>query len=68
MPVNNFFSHSIKEIDIKRYGDYMPILPLFNTVDIYRYSEQLLKHMPKDGLKTMENDSVIRQRESCNLR
>ena len=40
--VNNFFSHWIKkfslEIDIKRYGDDMYILPLTNTVDIYRYS------------------------------
>ena len=29
----------------------MPILPLTNTVDIYRYSDELLKHMPKDALK-----------------
>ena len=33
--VNNFFAHWIKEIDIKRYGDDVPILPLTNTVDIY---------------------------------
>ena len=46
--VNNFFTHWIKEIDIKRYGDDMPILPLTNTVDIYRYSNKLLKQMPKN--------------------
>ena len=55
-PVNNFFAHWIKEIYIKRYGDYMPILPLTNTVDIYRYSDEHLKHMPKDASKTIEND------------
>ena len=34
----------------------MPILPLTNAVDIYRYSGELLKHMPKDSLKTIQND------------
>ena len=37
--VNNFFAHWIKEIDIKRYGDDIPILPITNMVDIYRYSD-----------------------------
>ena len=30
--VNNFFAHWIKEIDIKRYGSNIPILPLTNTI------------------------------------
>ena len=47
IPVNNCFAHWIKEIDIKRYGDDITILPLSNTVDIYRYSEEMLKHMLK---------------------
>ena len=29
------FPHWITEIDIKRYGDDIPILPLSNIVDIY---------------------------------
>lgn len=33
--VDNFFAHWIKEIDIKRYGDDIPILPITNMVDIY---------------------------------
>ena len=53
IPVNKFFAHWIKEIDIKRYGDDMPILPLISTVDIYRYSNELI---PKDALKTIQND------------
>ena len=47
IPVNNCFAHWIKEIDIKRYGDDITILPLSNTVDIYRYPEEMLKHMLK---------------------
>ena len=31
-------------------------LPLTNTVDIYRYSNELLKYMLKDALKTIQND------------
>ena len=44
--VNIFFAHLIKEVDIKRYGNDIPILPLTNTVDIYRYSDEMLKHIP----------------------
>ena len=35
IPVNNFFAHWINEIDIKKYGDDIPILLLTNTVEIY---------------------------------
>lgn len=35
IPVNNFYTHLIKEINIKRYGVDMPILLLTNTVNIY---------------------------------
>ena len=54
--VNNFFAHWIKELDIKRYGDDIPILPLTNTVEIYKYSDVILKHMAGDRLKTFQND------------
>ena len=53
--VNNFFAHWIKQIHIKRYGDDIPIIPLTNMVDVYKYSDEVLKHMPKDAFKTMEN-------------
>ena len=54
--VNNFLAHWIKGIDIKRYGDDIPILSLANTVDIYQYSDKILNHMPKEALKTIQND------------
>ena len=43
--VNIFFAHWIKEINLVRYGDDVPVLPTTNTVDVYRYSDELLKHM-----------------------
>ena len=33
--VNNFFAHLIKEVDIKKNGDNIPILPLTNMVDTF---------------------------------
>ena len=54
--VNNFFPHRIKELDIKRYGDDIPILPLTNTVEIYKYSDAILKYMEGNALKTFQND------------
>ena len=53
---NNFFAHWIKEIDIKRLGDDIPILPTTNMIDIYKYSDTMLKHLPKKALKVTEND------------
>ena len=65
IPVSSFFAHCIKEIDIKRYGD--DIFPFTNTVHVYRYSDELLKHMPKNALKTIEND-LLYSKKSCDLR
>ena len=45
-----------KELNIKRYGDNIPILPLTNMVEIYKYSDAILKHMERDALKTFQND------------
>ena len=55
MTVNNFLEHWIKEIDIKRYGDESPILPLINTFDIYKYSDAMLKFEEDDALKTFQH-------------
>ena len=61
--VNNFFAHWIKEIEIKKLGDDQPILPTINTVEIYKYSDQILKHMPKDSLKLIENDLLYSKKK-----
>ena len=61
--VNNFFAHWIKEIDIKKLGDDQPILPTINTVEIYKYSDQILKHLPKDSLKLIGNDLLYSKKK-----
>ena len=61
--VNNFFAHWIREIDIKKLGDDQPILPTINTVEIYKYSNQILKHLPKDSLKLIENNLLYSKKK-----
>ena len=48
--VNNFFCHWLKEIDARRYPDDVRILPTNNTVEIYQYVAQQLKHLPSKSL------------------
>ena len=59
--VNNW----ITEIDIKRYGNDVPILPLTNTVSIYQYSDEILKHMSKDALKAIQNDILYSKKKGA---
>ena len=54
--VNNFSAHWIKDISIKRYGDDIVILSINTTLDIYRYSESMLKHLPDDVLETFQHE------------
>ena len=44
----------------------MQILPTGNSTDIYRYSDTMLKHMPKDALKTFQN-TLLYSKEDITL-
>ena len=57
--VNNFFANWLKEIDIKRYGDVLQILPIINFRDIYRYSDAIVKHIPKDALRPINQSHCL---------
>ena len=63
MTVNNFFAHWIKEIDVKWYGNKIPISPLINTGDIYKYSDAMLKFEEDDALKTYHNHLLYSQKK-----
>ena len=63
IPVNNFFAHWLKEGD-KKNGDHIPVLPLTNTVDIYKYSEAMLKHIPEKALETFEETLLYSKKGS----
>ena len=65
--VNNFFAHWIKEIDIRKLGDDTPILPTTNTVEIYKYSDAILKHIPKKALGVIEK-TLLYSKKKVQLR
>ena len=54
MVVNNFFAPWLKELDIKHYPDEICILPTNNAIDIYRYSEEMLKYLPQKASDTIK--------------
>ena len=51
--VNNFFAHWVKEISIIKYGINRELPPTFSPWEVYQYSDQMLKHLPADDLKTI---------------
>ena len=54
IPVNNFFAHWVKEISMTKYGSDKELSPTFTPWEIYQYSDSMLKHLPKDSLKTIQ--------------
>ena len=54
--VNNFFAHWVKEISITKYGNDRELPPTFSPWEIYQYSDQMLKHLPKDILKAIQKN------------
>ena len=63
IPVNNFFAHWIKDVTVKRYGDDNADLPISTTLDTYRYSELMLKHMPEKALATFQKELLYSQKK-----
>ena len=59
MPKNDFFTLWVKEIDITKYGINKSLIPTATPQEIYRYSESMLKHLPKDPLKMIQNDILF---------
>ena len=43
--VNIFFAFRLKEVNLKRYGDEVHVLPAGNMNGVYRYSDSMLKHI-----------------------
>ena len=63
IPVNNFFAHWVKDVTVKRYGDDIAVLPINTTLDIYRYSESMLKHLPDDALATFQHELLYSKKK-----
>ena len=53
---NNFFVHRVKEINILKYGMNKSLIPISTSQEIYQYSYSMLKHLPKNALKLIQNE------------
>ena len=56
--VNNFFSRWLKEIYIRRYPDDVRILATNNTVEVYNYIAQQIKHIPTKSLDDIKETII----------
>ena len=63
IPAKNFFAHWIKDVAVKRYGDDIAVLPINTTQGTYRYSESMLKHLPKDVLATFQHELLYSKKK-----
>ena len=63
IPVNNFFAHWVKDVPVKRYGDDIAVLPINTTLDIDRYSESMLKHLPDDVLAIFQHQLLYSKKK-----
>ena len=62
--VNNFFARWLKQIDIRSYPDDVRILRTNNTVKVYNYPAQQIKHFPAKSLDDKRN-IFIWKKSSC---
>ena len=62
--LNNFFARWLKEIDIRRYPDDVRILPTNNTVEVYNYAAQQIKHLSAKSLDDIK-ETVLYEKSSC---
>ena len=44
----------MKEVSVTNYGSDKELKPTFSPYEIYQYFDAMLKHLPKDALKTIE--------------
>ena len=51
---NIFIAHLVNEISITKYGSHKELVPTFSPYEIYQHADAMLKHLPKDALKTIE--------------
>ena len=59
VPVNNLFAHWIKEIDITKCGTNKNLITTTTSQEVYRYSNTMLKHLSKNGLKMIQKDLLF---------
>ena len=61
--LNNFFARWFKEIDIRRCLDDARILPTNNTVEVYNYAAQKIKHLSAKSLDDIKEKILYKKKQ-----
>ena len=64
--INIIFCHWLKETDARCDRDNVRILPTNNTVEIYQYAAQQLKHLPNKFLHDI-TETLLYEKKAVNL-
>ena len=62
-PVNNFFDHWVKEIDITKYRTNKQLIPTFTPQEIYQYSDAMLKCLPEKNLRKLRKHFLFSKKQ-----
>ena len=52
-----------KDVIVRRYGDDVSVLPINTVLEVYRYSEAMLKHLPDDVLATFQDQLLYSKKK-----
>ena len=66
--VNNFFTYWIKEINITKYGTNKNLIPTATLMEIYQYSDSMLRHLPEKTLKNRNDFFAAKRKLSLTTR
>ena len=61
--MNNFFAHWIKDVIVRRYGDDVAVLSINAVLEVYRYSDAMLKHLPDGVLATFQDQLLYSKKK-----
>ena len=50
-----------------KYGSDKELPPTFSPWEVYQYSDQMLKDLPTDALKTMQKTLLFSKKKKCIL-
>ena len=53
--INNFFAHWAREVSVTKCGSDKELPPTFSPYEVYQYANSMVKHLPKDALKTIDS-------------
>ena len=61
-PVNNFFEHWLKKVNVTKYGMNRQLIPTSTPQKIYQHSVAMLKYLPDKNLKNIRKHFLFSEK------